>query len=372
MTVVTKGGSPLRTLYPTGAEIRTVAGMELAWRFSSGEKEYLSLREDAGLIDWGASRVIEVRGESIEFLQRLLTRDVEYLAGERSVCSLVLDEAGGVVDIVTVYGREEGILLESSTGGGDRLWAHLTGLADDDVVIVDRSGDLTVVGLEGPNSWKIIGRLFGEESTAMPFESMADTTLEGADVLLARTGVTGEYGYKVVTDHATARRFWEYAAADATPVGMEAVETTMLEVRQPIMQREVSDEYGVIALGLGWLVDSAKEAFVGRAALMAEFDRPATVRTIGFAGAVGGACPAAGSVVLAGGKPVGSVVHAVNSNGLGAVLGLIRIDASLAAAGLPFTVERDRQDRDGQDAELAVETLSTPYVLPKSWITPIV
>ncbi|MEV6032044.1 aminomethyl transferase family protein [Nonomuraea sp. NPDC052116] len=366
MTIVIKDVSPLRQAYAEGAESRTVAGAGVAWRFSTTEAEYEALRQDAGLIDWGASRVMEVRGEATDFLQNLLTRDVEYLSSERSVCSLVLDESGRVVDIVTVYGRDEGVLLESSTGGGDRLWAHVTKLAGDEVEIIDRSADLTVVGLEGPNSWKIIGRVFGEELTAMPFESMADVDLDGADVLLARTGVTGEYGYKVVTGHATAREFWRSAAQDATPVGMAAVEMTMLEVRQPIMHREVSAEHGVIALGLGWLVDSAKESFVGRAALMAEFEGPAVIRTIGFAGESGGGLPSVGARVLADGQAVGSVVHAVDSLGLGAVLGLIRMDASLAAAGLPFAVEC------GDGTTLEVETLSTPYVLPKSWITPIV
>ncbi|MBF8186911.1 aminomethyl transferase family protein [Nonomuraea sp. K274] len=360
MTVVTKNGTPLSTAYPVTPEFRTVGGTELAWRFSTREAEYKALREDAGLIDWGDARVIEVRGETVDFMQRLLTRDVEYLAGERCVCSLVLDEAGKVVDIVTVYGRDEGMLLESSPAGGDRLWAHLTAHADESVEIVDRSGDLTVVGLEGPNAWRIIGRLFGEETTAMPFESMADTSLNGTDVLLARTGVTGEYGYKLITGHAAAVEFWHIAAERATPIGMETVEAAMLEVRQPIMHREVSDEHGVVVLGLSWLVETAKETFVGREAMLAEFETPATIRTIGFAGESGGTVPASGTPVLADGHVVGSVVHAVDSSGLGAVLGLMRVDATLAAAGLPFTV-----------GELDVETMSTPYILPKSWITPI-
>ncbi|MGN9836975.1 aminomethyl transferase family protein [Nonomuraea sp. H19] len=363
MTIVTHSTSPLRAVYPDTAEFRTVTGVETIWRVSDPAEEYESLRAGVGLIDWGTCRLIEVRGDHVEWLQRVLTRDVEYLAGERTVCSLVLDEAGRVVDIVTVYGRDEGVLLESSVSGGERLWAYLNACADGGVELVDRSGELTVVGLEGPSAWRIIGRIFGEGMSTMPYESTADTEFDGRQVLLARTGVTGEYGYKVIADHDTARVFWQAVAVDATPVGLEAVETTMLEVRQPIMHREVTDELGVIAQGLGWLVDSGKESFTGREALMAEFESGAAVQTIGFAGAPDGTPPPRGARVLADGQHVGSVVHAVVSDRLGAVLGLMRVEVSLAAAGLPFTIEHE--------GGLDVETLNTPYVRPKSWITPI-
>ncbi|TDE43679.1 aminomethyl transferase family protein [Nonomuraea mesophila] len=367
MTTVTHGTSPLRAVHPDTAEYQTMAGVEAVWRMADPreepDKEYESLRDGVGLIDWGTCRLVEVRGDHVEWLQRLLTRDVEYLAGERTVCSLVLDEAGRVVDIVTVYGRDGGVLLESSVGGGERLWAHMTACADDGVELVDRSGELTVVGLEGPSAWRIISHVFGEGLSIMPYESTADTEFDGRPVLLARTGVTGEYGYKVIADHDTARAFWKSASVDATPVGLEAVETAMLEVRQPIMQREVSDEFGVIAQGLNWLVDSGKESFTGRAAMMAEFEGGAAVQTIGFAGSPDATPPPRGARVLADGRPVGSVVHAVVSGRLGAVLGLMRIEVSLAAAGLPFTVDHE--------GGLEVETLNTPYVRPKSWITPI-
>ena len=115
----------------------------------------------------------------------------------------------------------------------------------------------------------------------------------------------------------------------------------------------------ILEMGAGWLVDITKEEFVGRDAVLAAFGAPAGRRTIGFSGV--GEVPAAGTPITVDGESIGEVVHAVHSVGLGATLGLARVPADLAAAGLRFTV-----------GDTEVTTLTSPYVTPKSWSTPII
>ena len=142
--------SPLSTLHPASTTYRRVGGTDAAWTFAGRDAEYTALRERAGVVDLSCSSLIEVRDGGSGFLQRVLARDVEYLTSERCMTSLVLDQAGVPVDVVVVYGRDDGALLESSFGRGAELVAHLESLAGGGASVADVSDRLTTVGIEGP------------------------------------------------------------------------------------------------------------------------------------------------------------------------------------------------------------------------------
>ncbi|HEX8779653.1 MAG TPA: glycine cleavage T C-terminal barrel domain-containing protein [Nocardioides sp.] len=350
----------LANLHPEGTVHGQVGDATVPLSFSAPSDEYKVLRERAAVLDLSGHRLVEVTGAGAnEFAQRVLARDVEYLTSERCMMSLVLDESGQVVDQVLAFGREDGILLESSCGAGTRLIEHLRQQNDEGVEITDRSGELTVLALEGPYAWGVVGRLIDGELASLPFESVVDTTWNGVDIIFARTGFTGEYGYQMIVPVDAAAELWRQSLEHAGPAGLEALELAMLEVRQPIPRHEAVGGASVIEIGANWLVDVTKDEFVGRAAVLAAFESGQGRRTVGFAG--GDTVPAAGARVLACGEDIGEVVHAVRSAGLGSTLGLARVDADLAAAGLEFTV-------DGVE----VTTLTSPYIVPKSWSIPII
>ncbi|SDP95898.1 aminomethyltransferase family protein [Lentzea jiangxiensis] len=352
--------SPVKAAHPEGAAYGTVLDAEVALRFSTLDAEYEAIRERAALLDLSGERIIELSGrDAVEFAQKVLARDVEYLTAERCMTSLVLAEDGTVVDQVVVWGREDSLLLESSTGAGTRLLEHLRAHAEPGVEITDRTAEYALFGLEGPYAWGVVGRLIDGELASLPFESIVDTQWDGVDVLFGRTGVTGEYGYKVLVPRESAERLWTKALEHAVPAGQEAVELAMLEVRQPVVRHEAGEGVDVLEMGAGWLVDITKDEFVGRDAVVAAFEGTAERRTVGFSG--GTEVPAPGTPVTVGGEKIGEVVHAVHSVGLKSSLGLLRLPPDLAAAGLTLTV-----------GDTEVVTLTSPYVTPKSWSTPII
>ncbi|MBN6053851.1 aminomethyltransferase family protein [Nonomuraea sp. RK-328] len=352
--------SVLASAHPQDTVYGQVGDATVPLRFSSLDEEYKVLRERAAVLDLGGHGLIEVTGpDAVTFAQRLLARDVEYLTSDRCMMSLLLDADGQVVDQVLAFGREDGILLESSCGAGARLLAHLRANNDEGVEITDRSGDLTVLGLEGPYAWGVVGRLIDAELASLPFESVVDTTWNGADIVFARTGFTGEYGYQMIVPIEHAADLWRQSLEHAQAAGQEALELAMLEVRQPIPRHEVTEGATVIEIGANWLVDVTKDEFVGREAVLAAFEAGGGRRTVGFSGGEG--VPAPGTRVWVNGQDIGEVVHAVHSVGLGATLGLARVDHDLAAAGLELTV-----------GGTEVTTLTSPYIVPKSWSIPII
>lgn len=351
---------PLAHVHPAGTVYGQIGDASVPLRFTDLSEEYKVLRERAVALDLSGNRLIEITGpDAVDFAQRLLARDVEYLTSERCMMSLVLDAEGQIVDQVLAFGREDGLLLESSVGAGDRLIEHLRANNDEGVEISDRSGDLTVIGLEGPYAWGVVGRLIDGELASLPFEAVADTVWNDEEIIFARTGYTGEYGYQMIVPIEAAADLWQATLEHVPPAGLEALELAMLEVRQPIPRRETSRGGNVIEIGANWLVDVTKDEFVGKEAVLAAFESRQGPRTVGFSG--GDTVPEPGARVLAGGRDIGEVVFAVRSVGLGTTLGLARVDPGLAAAGLDFTV-------DG----VGVTTLTSPYIVPKSWSIPII
>ncbi len=353
--------SPLTSVHPDTTVYGTVSEATVALRYSTLDAEYAAIRERAALLDLSGSRIIEITGkDTIEFAQRMLSRDVEYLTAERCMTSLVLDADGRIVDQVVVWGRENGMLLESSIGGGARLLEHLRANADGSTVdIADLSESLTLFALEGPYAWGVVGRLIDGELAALPFESVVDTEWAGVTIVFARTGFSGEYGYKVLLPREEAEKLWAAASVEAVPAGQEALELSMLEVRQPLVHREATGDADIVEMGANWLVDITKDDFLGKDAVLAAFAGPGARRTVGFSG--GDSVPEAGTPVTVDGEKVGEVVHAMHSVGLNAALGLLLVPTDLAAAGLRLTV-----------GDVVVTTLTSPYVTPKSWSTPII
>ncbi|GIH96813.1 aminomethyl transferase family protein [Planobispora siamensis] len=351
----------LATEHPEDTAYGQVGDATVPLRFSSLAEEYRVLRNRAAVLDLGGHGLIQITGaDGVDFAQRVLARDVEYLTSDRCMMSLVLDESGQVVDQVLAFGREDGLLLESSCGAGTRLLEHLLArVADDDVQITDRSGDLTVIGLEGPYAWGVVGRLIDAELASLPFESVVDTAWDDVEIVFARTGLTGEYGYQMIVPIESAAALWRRSLEHAQAAGVEALELAMLEVRQPIPRHEVTPGASVIEIGANWLVDITKDDFVGKDAVVEAFEAGGGRRTVGFTGCPG--VPALGTRVQAAGQDIGEVVYAVHSVGLDATLGLARVTEDLAAAGLELTV-----------GGLPVTTLTSPYVVPKSWSIPII
>ncbi|MFF0307729.1 aminomethyl transferase family protein [Streptosporangium sp. NPDC004379] len=354
--------SVLATEHPEDTAYGEVGDATVPLRFSSLAEEYRVLRDRAVVLDLGGHGLIEITGSGgVDFAQRVLARDVEYLTSDRCMMSLVLDEAGQVVDQVLAFGREDGMLLESSCGAGGRLLAHLLARVeeDDDVRITDRSGDLTVIGLEGPYAWGVVGRLIDAELASLPFESVVDTAWDDVEIVFARTGLTGEYGYQMIVPIESATALWRRSLEHAQAAGLEALELAMLEVRQPVPRHEVTPGASVIEIGANWLVDITKDGFVGKDAVVEAFEAGGGRRTVGFTGCSG--VPTPGTRVQAGGEDIGEVVYAVHSVGLDATLGLARVSEDLAAAGLELSV-----------GGLPVTTLTSPYIVPKSWSIPII
>lgn len=343
----------------------TIGSATVVWDYGDAVAEYAALRHRVARFDLGAAGILEVTGPgAFDLLQTALARDIEFVTPEQCLTSLVLNPAGDVVDLVTIYLVEEGFWVESAFGRTTMLATHLASLRAEghggDAVLTDRGADLGIVLLEGPAAARLVESCIEEELGSIPFLGVAAVSWRSTPLTVARSGFTGEFGYKLVAAPADLRTLWT-ALAEAEPAGFDALECAMLEVRQPLPHRELATGVTALQAGYNWLIDITKDDFCGRVAVVKEFEAGLTSRAIGWS-APAGCLARPGAPVTIGGERVGSVVFARPSYGRGDVLGLALIDADLAAAGVNLTVEC-------AEGPVAARTLAAPYVYPTSWTT---
>jgi aminomethyltransferase len=360
--------SPLRELFPASTTFIEIQAAAVAWDFGDTAGEYDAIRQDAARIDLSSAGILDVTGpDAYDLLQSALARDVQFITPEQSLASLVLDAAGHPVDLVTAYLLDDGFRLETAFGRGPATAAHLEALrasSGAQARIEDASDTVTIILVEGPAAPTVLKSTIDPDLGALPLGGVMHVEVQGEDITVSRTGFTGEFGYKLFTLVERAAAVWD-ALGELRPAGLGAFETAMLEVRQPLLHREVAPGASALECGYNWLIDITKESFHGRDAVVREFESGRRPAVIGWVSDSVAEPPARGAEVTIGGEVIGSVVHAVFSPGRKEVVGIARIRPELVAPGLDLTVSC--QAASCQAAQLAAKTVPAPYVVPTSW-----
>lgn len=327
-------------------------------------EEYTALREGCGLIDYADLGLVQVGGTAAnEFLGRVTTRSVDFLLEGQTAAALMLREDGTIVSEVLVHSTGSDYLLEiwpaQREAGRDHLLAMAAGLPD--VSVTDVSGQYRVFGLEGPESFRVAQNFVPFPIASIGYRTFVSADWDGTPVLISRTGVTGEYGYKLFAQAGSGAALRErLVELDATPSGSTALDICRMEMRFVNVEREGGGApVTPLDLGLAWMADFHTE-FAGRQALLDLLDDEQARRlpVCWVAEDPGAAVPEPDTAVRVGDVEIGRVMHAVRSRTLGRAIGTARVDGEVAMSGLAFTCG---------DATGAARTVSAPFMVPKSF-----
>ena len=293
------------------------AGWELPVQYSGVLDEHRAVRSAAGLFDVSHMGEITIEGPgALAAVQQLVTNDCAKLADGQVLYTVACREDGGVLDDLLVYRRSaERFLLVVNAANSDKLatWvaAHTPrGLAR------DASADFAQIALQGPASRDILAGcpLLAAARPALAglaFYHFVEFTLEGAPVILSRTGYTGELGYELYLPPALATPVAEALLAAGRPRGLKpaglgARDTLRFEASYCLYGHELNEMTDPFEAGLFWLVKLDKGDFIGRDALRARKDDPRARRLVGLA-LPGRKIARQGFDVLAGDQVVGAV-----------------------------------------------------------------
>lgn len=355
----TIGPSPLaaRVELPRTTTFEIVGDAEVPWNVVSFEDDYHRIRNDAAILDLTGAGLVGIEGPGAEaVLDGSLSRDACYMTPERTIMALVLHEDGHPLDVVTVFRTAAGFLLLTSVGRGDEVRRTFENRAGERAKVRDATSDYAVLAVEGPRSVELLGSLLPEPIEGLPFQSARSFVWEGTEVVLSRTGSTGEFGFTLLVPWSGIEPVWAALESVIGLAGGQALETAMVEIRQPLLLREVLDDDTVTTAGLNWLIDLDKPEFIGREGVLADFEAGTVRRPVSV---VSSERLSPGDDIHLDDELVGRVVHAVESPGLDGWCAVARLDAEVAVCGLDLRVGADGH---------AAQSAPSPMRVPTSWL----
>jgi aminomethyltransferase len=237
----------------SGARIVEFCGWDMPIFYPTGiVEEHLATRKGAGLFDVSHMGRFIVRGDgALRFLQHVLSNNAEALdiIATGSQYTIIPTETGGAVDDAYLYRFvEEEYLLVVNAVNCEKDWNHLQSLIKnfDDVELVDRTQEIVMLSLQGPESRSIMERIIGSGSLPEPVRnSVSMVTISGVKVKVARTGYTGEpLCFELFADRDDGPALWDRMMNEgATPVGLGARDTLRLEAALPLYGHEFGQDH---------------------------------------------------------------------------------------------------------------------------------
>ena len=343
-----------------GASFTDFGGWQMPLKYESELAEHHAVRNAAGLFDLSHMGEVWVSGpDAAAFLDYALAGKLSAVAIGKAKYSLICNEDGGIIDDLISYRRGEDKYLVVPNAGNAKVvaaaLAERAGSAQEggfDVTVEDVSAEISLIAVQGPNAEAILLTLVPAEQhvlvTELKYYAAVEVQINGQDLLLARTGYTGEDGFEIYISNEDAAGLWEAlletgASHGLIPAGLACRDSLRLEAGMPLYGNELSREGNPYAAGLGPVVSLAKESdFVGKAAL-SELKAAGAGSTTGrkLVGLKGLGRRAARShyPVLKDGNVVGEVTSGQPSPTLGYPVAMAYVDIEHAAPGTALDID---------------------------------
>jgi aminomethyltransferase len=326
------------------------AGWEMPLKYGSELAEHRAVREVAGLFDLSHMGEIVVTGpQAATALDYALAGEASKIGVGRAKYSLMCDPDGGVIDDLVVYRLgDEHFLIVANAANAPTVARELhSRAAQFDATVDDQSLATALIAVQGPASEAIVSSLVPEDQRAtvaeLKYYAVTAAQVAGIDVLLARTGYTGEDGFELYVPNAQAVALWQTLLAATTeaggvPAGLACRDTLRLEAGMALYGHELTVDTNPYQAGLGKVVRLGKP-FVGRDALQQLSEQPVQQILVGLRGDTRRAARAGYPVHHDGETVVGTVTSGTLSPTLGYPVALAYLDAALAVPGTKVQVD---------------------------------
>ncbi len=347
-----------------GASFTDFGGWQMPLKYSSELAEHHAVRKSAGLFDLSHMGEVWVTGpEAAAFLDYALVGKISAMAIGKAKYSLICNEDGGIIDDLITYRRPaaadgtDRFLVVPNAGNAKVVAAALAERAGGfNVTVEDASAVTSLIAVQGPKAEEILLRLVPaaqhELVTGLKYYAAVEVPFmfggAGQDLLLARTGYTGEDGFEIFVANDDAAALWQALVAIAedgelTPAGLASRDSLRLEAGMPLYGNELSLEGDPFAAGLGPVVALSKEGdFVGKAALAAKKEAGAGTtagrKLVGLKG-LGRRAGRGHYPVLKDGAVVGEVTSGQPSPSLGYPVAMAYVDVEFTEPGTALDID---------------------------------
>lgn len=312
-----------------GARMVAFAGYEMPIQYEGIVPEHLWVRKSAGLFDVSHMGEIDLNGPgALEMLMRITTNNPSNLAIGQVQYSAFGTEQGGALDDLLIYRMAENhFFLVVNAANDDKDWAWVSGQAKNfDVEAAHLSLDYTEIAFQGPLAQLVLQSLTDYDLEKMGYYWFDSIDLMGKkDVLVSRTGYTGEDGFEIyTTDPQYGMDLARKLLSDqrVKPIGLGARDTLRMEMGYCLYGNDMDENQNLLEAGLGWIIDFGKPDFIGKSALAASKEKGLKYRRVGFIMKEQGGLPRHGQKAFVGGSEAGWVSSGTLAPSIGKGAGL--------------------------------------------------
>lgn len=326
------------------AKMVSFAGHAMPVQYPTGiTAEHNAVRTGCGLFDVSHMGEFVIRGSgATDFADYVTSNDVGSLEAGQAHYSTILNNRGTIEDDCLVYRAADYLLIVVNASNRRKDWARLALNVDDyNAELEDVSNTIALLALQGPLAQEILQPLTDLDLSRIGYYRFDVGTVAGVtEVIVSRTGYTGEDGFELYFDGADGETVWRALTESGrvTPCGLGARDTLRLEAGLALYGNDIDDTVTPLEAGLGWLVKFDKGDFVGRDALVRQRQAGVPRKLVGFT-TNERAIPRHGYPVFLNGKDVGSVGSGTMSPTLGRPIGTTYLPTANAKEKTEFEFE---------------------------------
>lgn len=321
--------------------------------------EHAAVRERVGIFDVSHLGKASVIGEgALAFLNSCLTNDLSKISNGTAQYTLLCTDQGGVVDDLIVYKNSDSdfFLVPNASNTSDVV-AVLQQCAPASIEVSNLHNDYAVLAVQGPLASKVLEGL--GVNIEIDYMAFTHASIAGADVIVCRTGYTGEFGYELLPKSKDAVAVWEALVDAIKPFdglvcGLGARDTLRTEMGYPLHGHELTLEISPVEASATWAVGWKKPSFIGSVVLNVQKNGGAQRKSVAIKSLDRGIPRAGMTVKNSEGQTVGAVTSGTFSPTLKHGIGLALVSSSV---NLGDKLIIDVRGRDSQ-----CEVVKLPFV----------
>lgn len=322
-----------------GALISPFGGFDMPIQYSGIVDEHQAVRKDCGVFDVSHMGEVLVSGRDAErYVNHIFTNDVAGIPAGKILYGMMCYEDGGVVDDLLVYRMaDDRFFLVINASNIDKDWAWIEEQAKGYDVMLENQSDLYgELAVQGPQAEVVMEQVLGLPCSELTFY----TFKEIGDVLVSRSGYTGEDGFEIYADAEYINHCWDklMASGRCKPCGLGCRDTLRFEVGLPLYGDELSADITPLMAGLGVFVKLDKQEFIGREALAKQKAEGAPKKLVGIE-LQDKAIPRHGYTVLKDGQTIGEVTTGYHAISIDKSVCMALVDAPFAAIGTEVEIQ---------------------------------
>ena len=333
------------------------AHYKMPMQYTSIFEEAKAVRKSVGLFDTSHMGEIEVSGDrATEFINCLVTFDISKLNKFQAKYTVMLNEKGGIIDDILVYNLPGKYLIVVNAANQEKDFNWFEKNSKSNVKIQNASKKYFQLALQGPLSEKIIKRIVKDDPSDLKFYYAKEEIIENTQVLLSRTGYTGEDGFEIYGNSEAAEKIWDKIMEEGrkdglSPCGLGARDLLRLEMGYRLYGSDITTETNPLEADLSWTVSLDKENFLGKDILLKQKSEGIKRKLVGIL-VRGKRIPRQGYKILRKGEKVGTITSGNYSPNLGYSIAMGYIDRPYEKEGTKVEIEIRNSIAEGEVVKL--------------------